>query len=461
MEFIREKSALLRSQSEPLAAAEYEAMGELFEGKLWHELTLKVSEVVRALSGMNHLDLLDLFVAKFEQRMNQLRYAEILCLIVSGAASQGFLGPAEGIARLERAVEEKKARLGVEASLYVDMEAAMLTMEAGVTSGRPRGVAAQEAATTTTEESPMDVVVADDDGGAGEAKKADGEAGGGPPQKESEEEASKDDEPPLQEEEASNLDPMMSVKLKLEAAKPIVDALTGTTETAVFEKYYRASAGYYKRAGPPEAFYRAALSLLAYSSSESTTPEERFVLATDMSLAALTGDGVYNFGEVLATPVLAALAGTPRAWLGDLLSIFHAGDVDAFAKVCHDFRQDIELQPALVAKFDFVKEKLAILALMNLLFETPSHARTVPFAAVAKRAQLPVDQVEWLAMRAMALGLVRGQIDQVDATIHFDWVQPRVLDQHQIKHLVTQLDTLSDKSKNALNLLTDQTVDLL
>ena len=37
------------------------------------------------------------------------------------------------------------------------------------------------------------------------------------------------------------------------------------------------------------------------------------------------GEGVHNFGEVLATPILDALNHTPNAWLGDLLRIFAAG----------------------------------------------------------------------------------------------------------------------------------------
>ena len=43
-------------------------------------------------------------------------------------------------------------------------------------------------------------------------------------------------------------------------------------------------------------------------------------LAADLALAALTGDGVYNFGEVVASPVLAALDGGDLAWLGELLA---------------------------------------------------------------------------------------------------------------------------------------------
>ena len=48
---------------------------------------------------------------------------------------------------------------------------------------------------------------------------------------------------------------------------------------------------------------------LAYTSMDDLTPTYRFELATDMALAALSGENIYNFGEVLATPILASLKG--------------------------------------------------------------------------------------------------------------------------------------------------------
>ena len=96
-----------------------------------------------------------------------------------------------------------------------------------------------------------------------------------------------------------------------------------------------------------------------------------------------------------------------------------------------------------------------------MIFETPSHSRTLPFSAVAARARLDLDQVEWLAMRAMALGLVRGVIDEVEGVVEVSWVQPRVLDADQIRHLVSQIDALSDKSQTAHGLIADQSLELL
>ena len=213
--------------------------------------------------------------------------------------------------------------------------------------------------------------------------------------------------------------------------------------------------------GPPEAFYRAALGLLSYASADDSTLEAKRTLATDIALAALAGDGVYNFGEVLATPILSALDGTPNAWLGDLLAVFARGDVDGFNAALGANAAAYKAQPALVARAAFVKEKIALLAFMNMIFETPSHSRTLKFGAVAERCRLDGDQVEWLAMRAMALGLVRGVIDEVESVVEVSWVQPRVLDAKQIEHLVSQIDALSDKSQVAHGLIADQAVELL
>jgi 26S proteasome regulatory subunit N9 len=73
--------------------------------------------------------------------------------------------------------------------------------------------------------------------------------------------------------------------------------------------------------------------LLAYTPLETMGEDRAAALATDMSLAALSGDGVYNFGEVLATPIVTVLEKTPNAWLGEMLRTFHRGDVEAFAQL--------------------------------------------------------------------------------------------------------------------------------
>ena len=49
--------------------------------------------------------------------------------------------------------------------------------------------------------------------------------------------------------------------------------------------------------GPAHEFYKSALMFLAYTPLEDMSPSEVYILATDMALASVTGDDIYNFGE--------------------------------------------------------------------------------------------------------------------------------------------------------------------
>ena len=253
---------------------------------------------------------------------------------------------------------------------------------------------------------------------------------------------------------------MLELKKDMEAKKIEVDALQGVADTVIHATFYDLASEYYKEAGPPEDYYKHALMLLSYSSMESLGPEKAMKLATDMSLAALSGDGVYNFGEVLATPIVGALDNTPNAWLGEMLRVFNRGDIQAFGVLYNSHKADFDAQPALMYRMDFIKEKLTLLALMNFVFETPSEERTIPFAAVAEHCVVPEEQVEWMAMRAMSLGLIKGSMDQVDQTLTVDWVQPRVLDNGQMKHLADRLGGWAIKVEETSRFIEDQTLEL-
>ena len=54
-------------------------------------------------------------------------------------------------------------------------------------------------------------------------------------------------------------------------------------------------------------------------------------------------------------------------------------------------------------------------------------------------------QVEWVLMRALSLGLIKGTIDEVEASVSVTWVQPRVLDKEQIAMLNVQLASWTEK----------------
>jgi len=181
-----------------------------------------------------------------------------------------------------------------------------------------------------------------------------------------------------------------------------------------------------------------------------------------MALAALTGEGVYNFGEVLATPILQSLADTPNAWLAELLQIFERGDIAGFGALLEANREAYYAQPALSAREKFVKEKLVLLALGVMCFETPAHERTISFDAIHARCGLASsDEVEWVCMRAMALGLIRGTIDEVERNVDVTWVAPRVLLPDQLGQLSDQLGAWSSRAHTALAFMQQETPELV
>ena len=99
--------------------------------------------------------------------------------------------------------------------------------------------------------------------------------------------------------QANRPDDLEQVKTLLAEQKEVVEGLVGA-EPIVHAYYYFAACQYYQKKGPAELFYKNALMLLAYSPYEDLKVEDRIELATNISLAALTGEGVFNFGEVVS-----------------------------------------------------------------------------------------------------------------------------------------------------------------
>lgn len=146
--------------------------------------------------------------------------------------------------------------------------------------------------------------------------------------------------------------------------------------------------------GPANEFYSSALMFLSYTSVEELTAEDRYTLATDMALASITGDDIYNFGDVLATPILASLKDTPNEWMLHVVETMNAGNVEQLNHVINAHKAQYFAQPALAAKHDsVVKQKIVLLCLVNVAFERPSHERLIAFSDIATRAGIPVDQV--------------------------------------------------------------------
>merc|ERR1719495_2388951 len=208
----------------------------------------------------------------------------------------------------------------------------------------------------------------------------------------------------------------------------------------VHSQFYLLSSDLYRIEGKHADFYRSSLRFLGCTETDDMSKEEQAKHAFFLALAALLGEGVYNFGELLAHKILESLEGTENAWLTELLFAFNSGDVAKFRQL----RSKWSTQPDLAANETLLFEKVCLLCLMEMTFRREATERVISFQQIAKETTLPVEQVELLIMKALSQDLVKGKIDQVSGTVHMTWVQPRVLNKDQVKVMMNKISSWSE-----------------
>lgn len=209
----------------------------------------------------------------------------------------------------------------------------------------------------------------------------------------------------------------------------------------VHNRYYSLASQLYRIQSKHTEFYRTCLKYLGSMELSSIPMKEQMQHAFLLSLAALLSEDIYNLGELLQHPILDSLRHTANEWLIDLLSIFNSGDIRKFEEMQPKWASigDIAVQK------DKLRRKISLLCLMEMTFKRQSKDRKLTFEEIAVETKLPIDEVELLVMKALALGLVKGSIDQVAQEVHLNWVQPRVINKSQINAMVKLLDAwLSD-----------------
>ncbi|KAL7727682.1 hypothetical protein ACLKA6_013278 [Drosophila palustris] len=231
----------------------------------------------------------------------------------------------------------------------------------------------------------------------------------------------------------------------LNATKKIIEELRDVLEeagnvTPVHGKYYMLASQYYRRVGKHSEYYRC-------------WAQQAFFLG----LAALLGDGVYNIGELLAHPILESLQNTENEWLVELLKAFNTGDINKF----NDMKKIWSKIPDLAAQEVKLRQKISLLCLMEMTFKRSAIERAISFADIANETKLPAKEVEFLIMKALALDLVRGEIDQVAGVVNMSWVQPRVLNRNQIAGMASTLDTWMGAITSMEKLMENRAAEIL
>lgn len=450
----------------------YGTVAERFEQRQWHQLTEALSALVKdpqCSHADNFIQLYERFISAFEAKLNQLQFALILAQI----AKQYYPSRPYVYAELDRASAllqpyltdaSKKSRLGADALLVLKMEAAHLTLlKATSLMEKSEQLPAAQAYFTAQRQKQLDDIAAAEAASALEdVEMADAAAKATP----SDGASKKAPAGGAQGKAAKVVAKVATVRVPRDAAeavaflldegrkavtegKAMLDKLPPGTEPVVAAVLHRVASFYFKIRGPAHSFYAEALGFLSHTPIEALSPQERIDWAVDTTLAALVGDGVFNFGEIAQNPVIAEAfsdaAQNPHVWLRELLAAFQNGNIDAFSNAVARNQAAFDTQPALVAHVGKIKEKITLLAVMELAARKPPSDRSLSFAEIAAETRLPEDQVEWVCMRAMSLGLIRGRVDEVDRIVHVAYVKPRVLDRQQIGQLKSRVDAWQSK----------------
>jgi len=221
----------------------------------------------------------------------------------------------------------------------------------------------------------------------------------------------------------------------IEEAEKILDEVEGVSP--VHSQFYLLCSDLYRIQGKHREFYATSLKYLGCTDLEDLSKEEQAKHAYFLALAAILGDKVYNFGELLAHKVLDSLKGTENAWLTDLLFVFNSGDVNKFRTM----KPQWSSIPDLASHETRLYEKVCLLCLMEMTFRKEATERHIAFAEIAKETTLPLEQVELLVMKGLSQGLVRGKIDEVEQVVMLTWVQPRVLDKQQLNTMTNKIQS--------------------
>uniref|UniRef100_A0A673C5U0 26S proteasome non-ATPase regulatory subunit 13 n=1 Tax=Sphaeramia orbicularis TaxID=375764 RepID=A0A673C5U0_9TELE len=350
------------SSSTPEMAAEWHGLEELYNKRLWHQLTLKLTDFVKDpcfQTGDGLIQLYENFLSDFEHRINPLSLVEIILYV---------------------ARQIKPRKNSDEAVILCKTSIGSLKLE---------------------------------------------------------------------------INDLPATKKIIEEVEEMLNNLPGVT--SVHGRFYDLSSKYYRIIGNHAAYYKDALRYLGCVDIRDLPETEKQERAFTLGLAGLLGEGVYNFGELLMHPVLESLRNTDKQWLIDTLYAFNGGNVEKF----QGFKSAWGQQPDLAAHEAKLMQKIQLLCVMEMTFTRPANHRQLTFTEIAQSAKIPVNEVELLVMKALSVGLIKGNIDEVDQKVQMTWVQPRVLDLQQIKGMKERLDFWCGDVKNMAMLVEQQAHDIL
>ena len=230
-------------------------------------------------------------------------------------------------------------------------------------------------------------------------------------------------------------------------------------DSSLYSQYYKLSTFFYEKKQDYDDFYNNAFQYLAYETK--MTNEEKLDLCYKMCSAMLIGEKLYNFAELIEKDFFKLMHGTQYEWISNLILSFNSAKVDQFLSMVNQNKKKIMDNPILKEKADFLPIKIRIAALLDLIFQKNKTERTLSFDEICKVCQTEEDKIEYISMKALSHGLIKGYIDQVEKQLIVNWIQPKYLDKEKIVLMQDRFTAWIDKANRVLGDLQDNASVLL
>ena len=230
-------------------------------------------------------------------------------------------------------------------------------------------------------------------------------------------------------------------------------------ESTLYAQYYKLSTLFYEKKNDYDNFYSNAFQYLAYETKISD--EEKLELCYKMCSAMLIGEKLYNFEELIEKDFFKLMQGSKYDWISNLILSFNSAKVDQFLSMLEQNKKNVEQNVILKGKIDFLPIKIRIAALLELIFQKNKSERVISFEEICKVCMTEEDKIEYISMKALSHGIIKGYIDQVDKKLYVNWIQPKYLGKEKIVVLKDRINTWIDKAQKVLLDLQENAAGLL
>ena len=230
-------------------------------------------------------------------------------------------------------------------------------------------------------------------------------------------------------------------------------------ESTLYAQYYKLSTLFYEKKKDYDKFYNNAFQYLAYETK--LNDEDKLNLCYKMCSAMLIGEKLYNFEELIEKDFFKLMKGSKYDWISNLILSFNSAKVDQFLSMLEQNKKNIEENEILKGKSDFLPIKIRIAALLELIFQKNKAERTLSFDEICKVCMTEEDKIEYISMKALSHGLIKGYIDQAERKLYVNWIQPKYLGKEKIGVMKERINAWIDKAKRVLGDLQDNAAGLL